>query len=486
MPKWRTFYGLRKNTRQGTMTNTKITRRCFDPWDYIEFRSDGRVAPCCARESFDQPFSDLNTYRNNTEYRNLREQLMEGNLDLRCSNCPFREKIPVEMYKKELQSRFQGQSDLLTPPQRLLMVRIDFTEKCNLRCTYCAASQPNYIGVESSSQCTEGGREMPAAQLENVIETLVDFKNIDEITVNGHGETTSYEGWHEYCNRLQQLGLQLTITSNFSRKFHDREIVVLSRFKSITISIDTDDPLMLKKIRRKVNLGDILVNITKIRASAMAEGRTPPDFIFLSGIYDKNVIRLSQFAWFAVACGVKEISFWKLIKRPDIPGVENVHPLTSLDREELLQAYDNMQHTKQILTDNGLRAVFTGGIMEEVRELCNEFITINIKKKDVVGRSIDVSIEMEPFLTNEKGKCNIYAAYETNGTIYFLKHEKNKAYTWDRESEAPPYRETTRTSQEVNITFPLHDIPAEEISACYVGCGNKISEVMEKGNYVMV
>ena len=30
-----------------------LTRNCLDPWNYLEFRPDGRVAPCCIQDSVD-------------------------------------------------------------------------------------------------------------------------------------------------------------------------------------------------------------------------------------------------------------------------------------------------------------------------------------------------------------------------------------------------------------------------------------------------
>ena len=455
----------------------KITRHCFDPWEYIEFRTDGRLSPCCIQPSFIEPFTNLGEYRNISEFRELRQNLLEGNLDFKCQNCHLREKISVDEFQQKLKARY---SDSLSAPQQLAMVRIDFTERCNLRCTYCATSQPGYNGVEPDVEQVPGGREMPHDKLEKIIQELADYPHIDEIAVNGHGETTFYKGWSGYCSRLLDIGHKLTIICNFARQFDTEEIAALSRFKSITISIDTEDPLLLKQIRRKVDLGNILANMFRIRAKALADGRKKPDFIFLSGVYDKNVTKLDELAWFAVACDVKEISFWKLLKYPDVPQAQNVQPIYQLKKEQFLRAFDTLKRTEEILTTHGIKAV---GLWEDINTKYQKYISLKISAKNFTEDSCQVSVMVRPHRSHQDEKINFYAVNVKDDIISFLP-ENGPALVWDTKTDdMPSYRTITRKEQEVTVEFPVNKYNSSLLTY-YVGCGKTVSEVMENENYM--
>ena len=107
------------------------------------------------------------------------------------------------------------------------VAHIEFTSRCNLRCVFCAASQPHYEGVDLS-------RDM----LELVVEDLKRRK-IKLVCVSGHGETTIYKDWHLYCNELIESGRLLHIISNFAKPLSSDELETLSRFHSVEISCDT-------------------------------------------------------------------------------------------------------------------------------------------------------------------------------------------------------------------------------------------------------
>ena len=135
---------------------------------------------------------------------------------------------------------------LVSPRTRV--VHIEFTSRCNLRCVYCAASQPTYKGID-----------LDVKTIDSAIEALKK-REIKVLSVNGHGETTLYKNWHLYCNKMLDAGIQLHIISNFAKEFSQDEIQTLSRFKSIEISCDTNDPELLKKLRRGIDLQTLGLN----------------------------------------------------------------------------------------------------------------------------------------------------------------------------------------------------------------------------------
>jgi hypothetical protein len=68
-----------------------MTRDCLDPWIYVEFRTDGGIAPCCVRRSVgnlaDQSLAHI---LNGTRMRDLRRALLSGEPDETCQGCGLR------------------------------------------------------------------------------------------------------------------------------------------------------------------------------------------------------------------------------------------------------------------------------------------------------------------------------------------------------------------------------------------------------------
>jgi hypothetical protein len=68
-----------------------LTRDCVDPWEYVEFRVNGDVAPCCARPGVGNLASqNLAAILNGDAIRALRAALLQGTLDRACTNCTLR------------------------------------------------------------------------------------------------------------------------------------------------------------------------------------------------------------------------------------------------------------------------------------------------------------------------------------------------------------------------------------------------------------
>ncbi|MGD1918421.1 MAG: radical SAM protein [Pleurocapsa sp.] len=165
-----------------------------------------------------------------------------------------------------------------------LDANIEFTSNCNLRCTYCAVSQPGYKGFTLQEDLVPP-----------IISKLID-RGVETVALNGHGETTMLKNWVEMCQPLIDKIDYIQIISNFSKLFKENELSILAKFSRIYISIDTSDPKLLAETRRKVDLGVIVQNIYNIRAKAIELDVEAPKFIFSAGVYDRNVLKLPDFA----------------------------------------------------------------------------------------------------------------------------------------------------------------------------------------------
>ncbi len=334
------------------------TRLCFDPWINAEFTVDGHLKPCC-RFLQGTPLDDAGDVAavyNAPQYRQLRHGLLTGRLAPECEACHIRPMAPARDLVGRLFPHLPAGADLLDAGT-LETVRIDVTHKCNLRCVYCALSVAG----------SHGGRHMTDENLARVAAFTGRLENLRMVAVNGHGETTHHPGWKNFCDGLLERGAPLSIITNLGRAYAEDEIATLALFRIIEVSLDTADETLLRRIRRKVELPRILANITAIRARAIGEGLRPPMFSFSCGLYDKSIVGLEAFAALTVAADVRSVTFWDLQKYPDLPGAENVQPLSSLDDEALRHALGCFDRALAVFARHKVRVAVAGGFIEPLR-----------------------------------------------------------------------------------------------------------------------
>jgi hypothetical protein len=200
---------------------------------------------------------------------------------------------------------------------------VEITSRCNLRCVYCAVSQPDYVG-----------HDMETDLLDDVIRILK-AREVGFIQVNAHGETTMVPGWHHRVNDLAAAGIELQIITNFARLLSSEELVAMARIQRITISIDTHRPEVLRRVRRSVSLGNILINMANTAAKAAELGLPRPKFIWCSVITDKVAFDFVDYLRFGMAVGVKDFFIANLTKYDDVAGAENVNHVTTLPDPDL-------------------------------------------------------------------------------------------------------------------------------------------------------
>lgn len=469
-----------------TNNQQPTTRHCFDPWNYLEFRPDGKVSPCCMQKSIsvDANF-DLNEIRNVSAFRNLREQLINGNLDDKCISCGLRDKVSLGKFKELFEEKFPNQSNFLEPVKQLEMVRIDITERCNLRCTYCAVSQPNYKGIDDDSGTgVIGGREFPAKKLDQLINSLSLYNEIKLIAVNGHGETTYYKNWHVYCGKLVDAGHNVTIISNFARIFESIELDTLARFQSISLSLDTVDEKTLKVVRRKVELSNIVKNIDSIRQRAAELNTQGPKMDILSGVFDKNVLFLPQLAQFAVDKKFTGITFWKLLKYPNINVEGDVLPIDQLNTDEIVNSLNKVDEAKNILVKNGLSCHFTSNFIEEIRKNFSDFVTLKSLEVTHEPGIFNVFIISELADSESLRKKLLFLVLSVDGRLFYLLPS----------GEIEPCDvlkiDEYYFHSEISVKMQLHSIliPYSEKNdrniILYVAMGASLREIVENRRYV--
>lgn len=199
-------------------------------------------------------------------------------------------------------------------------VFIELTTRCNLRCTYCAVSQPTYRGIDLALD----GFENFVAQMKS--------RRVRHVNLNGHGESTIVGDWHSYADRLADEGFALSITTNLAKRLTDEEIATLSRFERILVSIDTVDAELLARLRRGSNLGRILDSIARILEVASEHGREPEIAVSCT-VGDLSADGVGDLAEELLRHGVRVFRFGDLSEYAEIEGALRMRHVSHLPDE---------------------------------------------------------------------------------------------------------------------------------------------------------
>jgi MoaA/NifB/PqqE/SkfB family radical SAM enzyme len=242
--------------------------------------------------------------------------------------------------------------------------RLSLTTRCNLRCVYCAVSQSAYRGSDMTADM--------AQQATAAILSIARDHKLRAVHVNGHGETTFVPGWVDVCRPLLDAKLPLMIITNLAKVLSTHELEVLGQMNSIAVSIDTADPDLLKRLRRRVDLHRIVDNINAIRKTAVRLGHEPPHFLFSCGLYDQNSLIIEDLARLAVSLGISSVGFWNLSKWDhesfpyqftDVPERDRVYPLDDLSDHELRPRLEAIQRAITILQENRIGVEINGNFV---------------------------------------------------------------------------------------------------------------------------
>jgi len=216
-------------------------------------------------------------------------------------------------------------SRLLQPHLYHRRVQIELTTDCNLRCIYCALSDPGYQAAHM------------ADDVFHKITELCRQGEVEVINVSGHGESTGIPDWQEKITALLDAGFKLQISTNAANPWSWDDADLMSRFVHVMVSVDTADPDLLRQLRRKVDLRTISHNITLIRAAAARAGRPAPRLGLTGVLSDRSVVGLDRLVALASALGC-EVNLSNLI---ELHGISENPPrsLFSLSGEALAQAH---------------------------------------------------------------------------------------------------------------------------------------------------
>ena len=248
--------------------------------------------------------------------------------------------------------------DLLT--DRIETVIFTATTNCNLRCTYCGVSLPTYKG-----------KDFDFSKIAGIAEQMANA-SVRAVQINGHGETTMLPGWANYCRQFLDRGIKVAITSNFSFLYSAEEVDVLSRMQWITVSIDTVDRELLKRVRRKVDLRTIIYNMQAIRLRAVSVYDHYPVFNWQCTLTDQVVDGLRDWVQMGILNGVEHFTLGNLIEHTELAdvlgkdGVRVPRHIAFLGKDELVAACHSIADARRLAYEGGGDMTIQPGIAEGV------------------------------------------------------------------------------------------------------------------------
>ncbi|MEJ8552664.1 radical SAM protein [Tepidibacter sp. Z1-5] len=377
----------------------KLTRNCLDPWSNVMIYANGDIALCCAASSIDNIYKynledlDLNKILNSDKVFEYRNSLLTGKLKESCKNCTHRNMVSIKKLKEEIDRRYMNNKQEDEGDNSTEHAFIEITPKCNFRCIYCSHSNKQF----------RIGQDMEYTVLDKVVDQLVK-RNIKGLTMNGYGETTTYRGWHKVCNNIMSKipEIKLNLISNFGKEFNEDEIDTLSRFNRISISCDTCNPNLYKKLRKGGKLESLISNIEKIKSRSLEKKRKRPYLAFSCVVSNLNINELIDFVNFGIEIGIDAFEFCNLVIVHGSTGEKELCKISDLTDAEKLRARDTLLKVKEKLNKNKKGCYFSGDLYYLLDKKCREFTF-----HDFMPNNEDI-VYKEIFMNNPKGSQEVH------------------------------------------------------------------------------
>lgn len=215
-------------------------------------------------------------------------------------------------------------------------VTLEFTTRCNLKCTYCAVTRPWHRKAD--------------LDISEFDQLVVEMKalGVKQVQISGGGETTIVKDWDHYLEKLLDNGFQVTIISNLAKPLTARAVRALSLCSEITSSCDTAVPEMYQEIRKGGDFETFAYNILRIRSQCAIDNRPAPRLIWNAVANDKMIFDVDQWVAMGIALGVEHFQISEMAKYDDLPGMISVNPVATLSEEDLAKARQSVERARRI------------------------------------------------------------------------------------------------------------------------------------------
>lgn len=231
---------------------------------------------------------------------------------------------------------------------KLVWADIVATHRCNISTAVIAACGTNIRQGRTriSKLCSSG------------MNTGEDF-TVGYWQMSNLGEITTYPRWLELADAIREK-TPFTILSNFCKRFSEEELLMLARAKYLTISLDTTDRALLKRIRTGADPVRIVKNIGAVRDAAAKAG-LPAPYVNLSTVVSPPVVPyLPSLALLAVALKINHILIQDVSMDDAVPGMAEDLALSTVGDDASLKT--SLTDMLDILRRNGIMYTLLGGL----------------------------------------------------------------------------------------------------------------------------
>lgn len=233
---------------------------------------------------------------------------------------------------------------------------IEFTRACNLKCTYCAVSQKHWKPTTL---------DFSKVSFQDILQSLTKRKTKTAI-IHGHGETTIVKGWENYAKQIKDKGIGLVTCTNLAKKYTESELELLAEFVGLTVSLDTLDPDLFRRLRRNGEISVVLANQAEIQKRALAKGNKIT-WVWSIVVIDLTIDGLFDLVKKGVEMGVQTFCLCNLTEMPTPEGGTPVRHLNKLPKPKARKAMDILNRIEQLCKANNRVFDPKAGLIETLK-----------------------------------------------------------------------------------------------------------------------
>lgn len=244
--------------------------------------------------------------------------------------------------------------DLLTS-HKSSAIMIEYTTGCNMRCSYCSVSKEGWIPKDLDED------------LANKIASDVIQRQPSTVAIHGHGETTMLPDWEKKAKKFIDAGLRVSICTNLAKTYSREEMEVLASLTHMTISLDTIDVMLFKKLRRGGDIRHVIYNMTRIQDIAQRLGKQSLSVSWSIVCCDKSIWGLADLVEYGISLGVHGFTFCNL-GVSDVPkgGMETKH-VSELPIEECKKALRIFERIERLCKNSKSALDLKVGIIDTLK-----------------------------------------------------------------------------------------------------------------------